>query len=101
MPPTRHCVLRAGNLVSCRPAAQQQADGWYGDDICGYGSDGDPLSFQDVEGMVASHTYRTDVVTDEQCLAWQQRFNSTTPAFATLEQLSSAVTMQYMDAQGQ
>jgi hemolysin activation/secretion protein len=77
----------------------------YGDDRCGFGSRDDPLALPspaEVEAALLQLPQGADkgAASKQQLAAWNERFKGVAAAAAGLEQLASAATTQYMDAQG-
>eukprot|EP00879_Flechtneria_rotunda_P004646 GHRR01004905.1.p1 GENE.GHRR01004905.1~~GHRR01004905.1.p1 ORF type:complete len:378 (+),score=171.71 GHRR01004905.1:406-1539(+) len=83
------------------PSDQQSSGCMYGDKRCGYGSDAAP-SLPAPEKLLERLPQGPDggAATPEQLQAWRDRFKAAAQQVAGLEQLASAATLQYMDAQG-
>lgn len=85
-------------------AEQQPNELSYGDDRCGVGSatDGVLPSLSDVEGVLLQLPPGSDqgAAGPQQLQAWHTRFKEAVIKVAGLEQLASAATLQYLDAQG-
>lgn len=93
----------AGTSDEAAAAALQQQQ--YGDERCGYGSRDDPLALPspaEVEAALLQLPPGADkgAASKQQLQAWHERFKGVAEAAAGLEQLASAATTQYMDAQG-
>ena len=87
----------------------------YGDNRCGFATDSSTdqqqqhqqqqqvhvPSLQEAELMLQQLPAQDAGAADSQQLQeWRQRWSAVAPAVAGLEQLASAATLQYMDAQG-
>eukprot|EP00775_Hariotina_reticulata_P007147 gene7147-7362_t len=85
-------------------AEQQPNELPYGDGRCGVGSatDGVLPSLSDVEGVLLQLPPGSDqgAADPQQLQAWHGRFKEAVTEVARLEQLASAATLQYLDAQG-
>jgi len=90
----------------------------YGDAVCGYGSDDEPPTFSDAEDAVLGvgssgaaaerwakqHTHAAGsdgaAASEQQLQEWRERFRGNAGGLAALEQVASASTSLFMDAQG-
>jgi hypothetical protein len=104
-----HCwlVFVPGTLDEAAAAAtSQQQQQQYGDERCGYGSRDDPLALPspaEVEAALLQFPPGADkgAASKQQLQSWHERFKGVAAAAVGLEQLASAATAQYMDAQGE
>jgi hypothetical protein len=103
------CILYAGTAdeaAAAAPEQQQPGSAAYGDERCGYGSRDDPLALPspaEVEAALLQLPQGADkgAASKQQLHEWNERFRGVAAAAAGLEQLASAATTQYMDAQGE
>jgi hypothetical protein len=105
------CIFYADTSNAAAAAAapeqqQQPSPAAYGDERCGYGSRDDPLALPspaEVEAALLQLPQGADkgAASKQQLQEWNERFKGVAAAAAGLEQLASAATTQYMDAQGE
>ncbi len=72
----------------------------YGDDIVGYGSDDDPDTFTDVEDAIMGAKPGGQAASAEVLARRRQGIAAARGSVLELERLASAVSAQYLDAQG-
>lgn len=105
---TSLCLLPA--LADCptepeQHQQQQQQPAPYGDERCGHGSAQEqppPPSLEEAEQALLRLLPGSDqgAASPQQLAAWHDRFKAAAGQMAGLEQLASAATLQYLDAQG-
>jgi len=97
-------ALCAPHHLVVAEAEQQLNEPLYGDDRCGVGSvsEGVPPSLSNVERVLLQLRTGPDhgAADVQQLQAWHDRFKGAVIKVASLEQLASAATLQYLDAQG-
>lgn len=60
-----------------------------GDEIRGYGSDADPLTFSDAEAVVLRYQEYSGVAPKEKVRAWRAEYRAQLPHITRLEQVAS------------